>query len=219
MLDIMEDYFKPVDSLMCRITTDYISPERFEYLLRKSKSLVVKEIGDGGKVHYHLFVTGVMKPTFDTRLKKYYNGNGQYSNKKVVNYELQLRYLCKGLVNSKPDVIVNTLDVDVDSEYQRFWSDRKSYEESVVKRKKSSKSFIDSVFDDVVNSDLKQVSREYIMTVILDVCRREGKLVPGDYLCISYIETVLNRLGNRMDDKITRVLRKMDVSKLCPGCI
>lgn len=202
---------KEVDCVF-RITTENDFKD-YEYLVKGYKSLVVRE-KEGVSQHYHGYVEKIKKNTLDTRLKKCFKGNKQYSCKVVKDTILQKRYLCKGDSETiAPVVIINTLEVDIVKENKEFWLDRSIYLEKKKESGTKAKSFIDRVFQRL--QEVPQTPQLYsirsIINTIINMCVEEGKLIPGDYLMISYIETIQARSGCDMELKTRRIIDKMAV--------
>lgn len=199
-----------------RVTYDEPFLPKCESVIKDYKVLLVCEKQGLPGQHYHCYVKDIKKATLDTRLKKFFRGNKQYSCKVVRECDNQLRYLCKGEEKSLPVIILNQLDVNIVEEYKRFWSDRKNYVESVKEKKKKNKSVIDSVCQRLQETrgdatDRQLYSIRNIFNVILEVCKSEERLVPDDFMMIKYIETVKLRGGIDLEDKLMRITEKMSV--------
>lgn len=203
---------EPVDCVF-RITTGSNDPLRdYASLFKDLECLLVKEDEAGDNQHYHCYVKGSRKYKLDTRLKKYFKGNQQYSCKIVKDKEMQCRYLCKGTESEKPIVIMNNIGVDVNEEYRKYWYDRVEYKERMKVQKKNKKAMIERV-EEMIKVQDQRDSRLYsignIFNVIMEVCKRDGDLVPDDFLCIKYIETVRLRGGSDMSNKYDRIVDRM----------
>lgn len=188
--------------------------EMYGSVFKDGKCLIVREKGGTDDQHYHAYVSGINYNTLCGRLKRYFVGNKQYSCRKVRNQEMQQRYLCKGTEIHKPDVVLNTLGVNVEEGYKRFWSDRAEYVAKAKDKAKSAVEFKQMLYQRVLDTKggmtrLQYLSIRNIFDVCISLCREMGKLPPGDYLMIQYIEYVKMMDGDNLDDKYERVLSKM----------
>lgn len=211
-MDIVKVLSQEVDCV-CRFTTqenDFVT--MYGSIFKGARVLLVKEKEGTDNQHYHAYVTGLKKATLDTRIKKHFSGNKLYSCKIVQNAEIQKRYLLKGTEVTKPQVILNTLDVNVEEGWQRFWSDRSNY--LIEKKEKKEKG---SLVDVVCQRLLEQegVSQRYsvrnIFNEICVYCRDNNKLIPGDHLMIQYIETIkMRNVGlDALEGKYMRIVDRM----------
>lgn len=198
-----------------RVTTEVDGfMERYGSVFKDGKVLVVKEKEGTPEQHYHAYVSGINYHTLCGRLKKYFSGNKQYSCRKVQNPDMQRRYLCKGTEVCKPLVICNSLGVDVDEGYRKFWSDREEYKAKVKAKVKSDAEFKRQLLQCVLDTKGQMEQHQYlsirnIFDVCIALCREMGKLPPGDYLMIQYIEYVKMMCGDNLEDKYRRILTKM----------
>lgn len=198
-----------------RITTQEISfVKNYSDIYQGGKVLVVREKeGEEGQ-HYHMYVTGIKYQTLCSRIKKYFNGNRQYSAIKVRNPENQLTYLCKGTEISYPIVVENTLGVNVKLRWKKFWCDRKAFVDLVKKKKERNKDFKTQILEAVrdTKGELGSTYTSYrnIYLIILKLCREFDRLIPGDYQMIMYIEYVKVQEGDyELADKFARVMNKL----------
>lgn len=200
---------------VCRFTTqenDFLG--MYGSIFKGASVLLVKEKEGTDNQHYHAYVSGLKKATLDTRIKKHFSGNKLYSCKIVQNSEIQKRYLLKGTEVTKPIVILNSLNVNVEEGWQRFWSDRSNY--LIEKKEKKDKG---SLVDVVSQRLLEQtgVSQRYsvrnIFNEICIYCRDNNKLVPGDHLMIQYIETIkMRNIGlEALEGKFMRIVDRLTV--------
>lgn len=201
--------------LRVRVTTQVVDfMEVYGSIFKDTRSIVSREMKGTPEQHYHAYVVGIKFDTLRSRLKKYFSGNKQYSCERVKNSVNQKRYVCKGTEFEKPDIICNTLGVDVEECYRMFWSDRRDYEVREKKRSKSQKEFKRLLYERVLQTkgDMEQfqyLSIPNIINCCIDLCKENDKLPPGDYLMIQYIEYVKMMDGDKLNDKIYRIIDKM----------
>lgn len=197
-----------------RITTDN-DVCMYASIFKGYKSLIAQEYKDNstqsGK-HYHALVLDVRKATLESRLKKFFKGNQQYSCVIAKDNSEVIRYICKGTVDTKPVIVQNDLDVDIDLSYSEYWRINKSLG-SKKERKSKRDSFIDKVTEryEKIREDPDNISLYQIFECIFQQCKDDDKLIPGDQLCIQYAETIAFRLNGSLEYKKHRMYEKMQM--------
>lgn len=132
-----------------RITQD--NDQAIEELCQDVPAIVCKEGPDAEKncrkVHYHLLMDSDLSDNgIRKQIYKYFNiadedkGQKTCAFTKVKDKEGALRYVCKGLSNIKPEIVLNTMEIDVDLYYNAFWDIFTSLKESGAKEREATKS-------------------------------------------------------------------------------
>lgn len=162
--------------------------------------------------HFHGIIYGINRKTLESRIKKYYKGNKEFSINVIKDMKFQRGYIFKGDNNcidnydNNPKIIYNSegLDIFPEEEKKYYWTELK-----LRQIKNSSKDFKNLIlnkvklkYDQNINKsfiDLKMVVNE-----IIDTSKELGKLPPSDYLCISYYEYILQNLDLYYLDKLKK---------------
>lgn len=206
--------------LHLRVTTD---EEMLPMTLFKGHDglVIVREKGGTPDQHYHAYVQGIKKATLDTRVKKLYKGNGQYSNRVCKEPENQLRYLFKGTEETLPVVLVNTLELNVEEKWKEFWEQRKAYKEVKKEALKRQMSFVKQLYEvirakQIATDSSRCASTINIVRAALKLSIELDKLPPTDNQMIQYVEYIQLKLdcGNVTQNKIERIVERLQTRNL-----
>lgn len=167
---------------LIRITAD--NDDAIRELCDGVPSYVCKEGPDNEKncrkVHYHLMLdTDMTDNGLRKQIYKYFNVKDEDKGQKTCAFttvkeeEGCKRYLSKGQENVKPEIIVNTLEVNVDQYYEAYWDIFSSLKKEGARIRKENKSktleFLD-YFDTVYTGEDNVKSRKTLdMAEVCDV--------------------------------------------------
>lgn len=189
------------------------------HLFKGHEGLVIaREKSGTPDQHYHAYVQGIKKATLDTRVKKLYKGNDQYSNRVCKEPENQLRYLFKGTKEDQPCILVNTLDINVEEKWKEYWQQRKAYQEIKKESLKRQMTFVQQLLVNVQEKITQKESGVYGSTVniiraAMELSLERDVLPPNDNRMLEYVEYVQLRIEDRkmttVENKIYRVVERL----------
>lgn len=208
--------------IVARVTSDEeLDPSLFK---DGEKVFIVREKkGEVGSQHYHIFVDDpdLKIETLRQRLKRKYVGNKEKSCKLATNPKNQLQYLFKGPSSERdegpPEVILNTLGLDIEEYRERYWTDRCAYKDVVKQAKQKALSFRDTLLARVASDKEEGKYGWFSITNIVrrsyEICKETKAMPPDKYLLSRYVEYVKCQLctddfyNEMVEDKIKNVVK------------
>lgn len=155
-----------------RITAD--DDQAVQELVQDQQALVCKEGPDSEKncrkTHYHMLLDSDLSDNgLRKQIYKYFKVSEEDKGQKtcaftqVKDVEGCKRYICKGLENVKPEIIVNTMMINVDRYYHDYWdifSSLKKQGQAEAKAAKSRTIEFYDYFDSNYTGEANRLSRQ-----------------------------------------------------------
>lgn len=201
-----------------RITAD--NDEAIQQLCEDIPSYVCKEGPDNEKhcrkTHYHLLMQNDLTDNgLRKRIYNYFNvpstdrGQQFCAFTQVKDEEGVKRYISKGLENVKPEIILNSLEVNVDKYYNDYWSTFTSLKQTRANEKEISKSrtqeFID-YFDSNYNTATKHTRATLTLGKVCDLMvayyRDKDYLMPTKWQGSQLVRTLYVKYSTNENVKV-----------------
>lgn len=198
-----------------RITQD--NDDAIKELCADVPCIVCKEGPDNEKncrkVHYHLMLDSDLSDNgLRKQIYKYFNVPKEDHGQKTCAFtqvkcvEGLTRYICKGLENTKPEIILNTLEINVDKYYGDFWDIFQTYKDKGDRDRKEAKSrtqeFMD-YFDDNYNKDNRaygvRLTLPKVCDIMVDWYKTNNYLLPTKWQGTQLVRTCYVRYSEEKE--------------------